>query len=808
MSLKNITFFLTFMLNACVSAESPDQGPPEQGDAITLLRQAESDQSAIKSAIIDKVRELLTPQLAPGNAAGAVETAVVVTLEKTREKVSSKDVNHPRSGDQGEITYNFTYQETSPTLQVFAEGTVTAPFRYDGKAFALDEDKGISTAVLRYGVTDVIRGNVQDCELDTATPLVARDAPIYQATITITFRDGHVKHIFTDSSGNYVIRAVKGEEITVVASAPGYDSQNVNTFVPDEVNFSLCPTVVNLPTEISIEGFVTYANGVSAAGALVQAFAGEIPVSGSSVANSSGAYRLLSVPVTATSVKATVGTKAASVAVSPNGVNLTAINIVLPNSQPTCSISIYGTTGSSFRTNETLVLLVTSADGDGDSVAVNFSTDGGEIFAISAGRRAWKLPSASGQYTITATVSDGIAPATCERTVDAYLPAFKTLKVVGGIEHTCALLDDASLKCWGSNAWGQLGVSGITKSSTPIDVTAVTGVVDVEAGGYHTCAILTGGVAKCWGRNDYGQLGDGTKISRNTPKPIVGLHGTPVQIQHGTYFTCVRLDSGAVDCFGLRNFAQIGDGSFGSVAYTSPVSVVSSTGGYLTGVDWLEAGGQHACVLNGEALTCWGNNHSGQLGLGIHTGPQVCSANNPCATSATPSLVSSGIDDLMIGQYSTCTLMTDQTLRCFGYNDTHSELGIGDQAEVCMFFDCNPSVQQSVKLDASTTLSGITAIASGMSSSEHFCVNAQGSVYCWGRNHVGQNGDFTYDPSAYAVEVTAASPGLGKLTMGFYHTCGVTTGGAVECWGFNINGELGNGESGNKLPWPVRTLGF
>jgi hypothetical protein len=78
---------------------------------------------------------------------------------------------------------------------------------------------------------------------------------------------------------------------------------------------------------------------------------------------------------------------------------------------------------------------------------------------------------------------------------------------VGG--HTCALLDDGSVTCWGRNDYGQLGNGSTINSAVPVAVFGITSATAIAVGGLHTCALLDDGSVTCWGRNDYGQLGLG-----------------------------------------------------------------------------------------------------------------------------------------------------------------------------------------------------------------------------------------------------------------------------------------------------------
>eukprot|EP01039_Chlorochromonas_danica_P015592 gene15592-18350_t len=75
-----------------------------------------------------------------------------------------------------------------------------------------------------------------------------------------------------------------------------------------------------------------------------------------------------------------------------------------------------------------------------------------------------------------------------------------------GKDHSCGFWTSSEVKCWGNNGGGQLG-DGTTKNKTePVEVSSVSGVTAISAGGYHTCAMLSGGTVQCWGGNDGGQL--------------------------------------------------------------------------------------------------------------------------------------------------------------------------------------------------------------------------------------------------------------------------------------------------------------
>ena len=229
------------------------------------------------------------------------------------------------------------------------------------------------------------------------------------------------------------------------------------------------------------------------------------------------------------------------------------------------------------------------------------------------------------------------------------------LAVAAGDDHSCALANVGTVLCWGRNDSGQLGNSTTTDRWTPTRAAVPGGsVVGITAGANHTCAILADGAVLCWGRNEYGQLGDGTTSDRSTPTSVTGLSSPAVAVAAGAEHTCVATADGSIACWGRNSFGQLGDGT------TTGRAVPVAVSGLIGPVTALTAGKAHTCALSTHgAVFCWGQNSWAQLGIGDTTDRLV--------PTAVPSL-SSGVAAVIAGGDHTCVLDTQGGAQCWGAN--------------------------------------------------------------------------------------------------------------------------------------------
>jgi alpha-tubulin suppressor-like RCC1 family protein len=249
------------------------------------------------------------------------------------------------------------------------------------------------------------------------------------------------------------------------------------------------------------------------------------------------------------------------------------------------------------------------------------------------------------------------------------------------------------------------------------------------------------------------------------------------------------MQSGTAVCWGANGSGQLGDGT--TTERHAPVDVPGLTNGVAANA----AGAAHTCALTtSERVQCWGRNSDGQLGNGTTTdfatpNPQPLDV---CATALCDSVLSD-IVALAAGDYHTCALTANGGVKCWGRNG-NGQLGNGANAD------------SSTPVDVVGLESAVTAVTAG---AFHTCaLTTGGGVKCWGSNSEGHLGDGTTVDRWTPVDVVGLGSGVAAIAAGGIHTCALTVEGAVQCWGFNFDGEVGDGTDGNVRMTPVDVLGL
>jgi alpha-tubulin suppressor-like RCC1 family protein len=318
--------------------------------------------------------------------------------------------------------------------------------------------------------------------------------------------------------------------------------------------------------------------------------------------------------------------------------------------------------------------------------------------------------------------------------------ARRALQVSGGVGHTCVLLDDGNVRCWGRNLENQLTP---TRADGDVFLPAGERAVQVDTGGGHSCALLASGNATCWGFNSSGQCGFGHNLLlTNVELGLIELTEPARMVSTGSADSCALLASGALTCWG-RGGAALGYASAGD--RPNPVGNVDVGGA----VSFVSSGTGSTCaVIEGGFVRCWGEADEGKLGyahpddIGLVETPgqaAVLVASNGRALGGNIQLGGGGVVQVEVNIDSghTCARFSGGAVRCWGDNDSGSlgyghDVNIGDDETPAQAAQLGPD-----QLGGDVPLGrGALALAAG----GRCAVLNDRSVICWGRNTTGQLG--------------------------------------------------------------------
>jgi VCBS repeat-containing protein len=422
--------------------------------------------------------------------------------------------------------------------------------------------------------------------------------------------------------------------------------------------------------------------------------------------------------------------------------------------------------------------------------------------------RCWGL-NTNGQlgYGHTEDVGDNETPGSLE-TVD--LGAGRTaVAISAGRSHTCAILDNGAVRCWGANEAGQLGLGNTTQigdnevpaAASTVDLGLGRTAIAIAAGYSHTCAVLDNGTVRCWGSGESGRLGYGntTSIGDNespgSVAPVnLGLGRTAVAISTGYNYSCAILDDGSVRCWGANEFGQLGYGNKTTIGDNEAPGSVSPVdlGAGRTAVS-IAAGNIFTCaVLDNGTVRCWGNSFSGQLGYGNTN----TIGDNETPGSVGPVDIGGGRNAVTIatGGSHACALLDNGSVRCWG-SGVSGRLGAGNTNTI----GDNETPGSVPPLDLGA---GRNAVAVKVGAGHSCATLDNGTVRCWGLGSVGQLGygntanvGDNETPGSVGVVALGSAHGAIAVSAGFTHSCAVLDTGAVRCWGSGSNGRLGYGNT-------------
>jgi alpha-tubulin suppressor-like RCC1 family protein len=350
------------------------------------------------------------------------------------------------------------------------------------------------------------------------------------------------------------------------------------------------------------------------------------------------------------------------------------------------------------------------ADGGGGEGLGGSSPSGVEQVALGGGHTCVRTiegevycwgQNGSGQLGVMTT--EGFS----EFPVKVKLPARASL-LAAGTYHTCAVLDDGRLFCWGKNTNAQIGDGTNTNALAPVEVTITgTPIVGMSLGEQHSCAINVNDSLYCWGANGLRQAGNETADEYPLPNFV---DQSVTAVATGSFHTCwVR--SGQVLCVGANTDGECGQ--LGAVSQVFPPATPFGLDG-IEATNIVSGTGRHTCLQTDDGWMCWGDNSTGQLGLGFVTD------NEPPSFLPEPS--SGAWNAISPGTTHTCALAGDRPF-CWGDNFS-GQLGIPGS---------------STEFPVPVGLTGVKAIDAG---SVHTCGYVSPTeIWCWGTNSFGQLGN-------------------------------------------------------------------
>ena len=389
----------------------------------------------------------------------------------------------------------------------------------------------------------------------------------------------------------------------------------------------------------------------------------------------------------------------------------------------------------------------------------------------------------------------GTMPAVTARAESAHsVEASRTTarRLVAGDDHACIILT-GKVFCWGSNATLQLGTAtDVANSSTPLEVQGISTAVELAAGWGHTCALLEDMTMKCWGSNQSLQLGtSSTAANFAVPALVPGLANI-TSIAAGASATCAIVggfgakigEAGGVKCWGGNGSQDLFGGE--SAPYLGRATGATSTEvpGYVqyagadlsSGVARISVGQDYGCaVMTNKTAKCWGDNTQDKLGVGS------VAAYNVARFGAVDVGGLTGIAALSTGASHACAILETTEMKCWG-SFYSGELGADKDANL-MGDDYNAGnrFKYTVKKQRGST-DNYSPATSVDASQGRTCALRSGQAACWGgMSYIGA-----------PVAVVGVSDAT-VIEIGNNFACVLNSTNAVSCWGENTVGQLGNG---------------
>lgn len=329
--------------------------------------------------------------------------------------------------------------------------------------------------------------------------------------------------------------------------------------------------------------------------------------------------------------------------------------------------------------------------------------------------------------------------------------------------HSCAIMEDNSLRCWGNNHARQIASAdnNFKDSAHVITIAGVTGFRSVATGAAHTCAVTLDNRLFCWGDSNEGQVGGGSSSGYQFTPLHIDTDTTYLSVVAGELYSCAITTDNKLKCWGRNSYGQLGVDS--TTEMTVPTEVTPGTT-----YKYVAAGSQSTCAITSDdKLFCWGFNAYYQLGDGTTTWKQI-----PVAVDSTESY-----KKVAVGSKHSCGITTSDKMKCWGNNSRGS---VGDNTTT--------NRTTPVAVNAAVSYKDVTVNDDSTDARSFTCaITLDNDLQCWGYNVYMQLADGTVTQRNSPVAADTGTT-YAQVKNAGSRACGITTAGALKCWG-NLVGD-------------------
>ena len=429
------------------------------------------------------------------------------------------------------------------------------------------------------------------------------------------------------------------------------------------------------------------------------------------------------------------------------------------------------------------IAFVQVSGGDGHTLGI---THTGELWA-------WGYNS-SGQLGDN-TTTNRLVPTRIDNLPSSEMTPYSVVGIAAGSAYSLAITDDGALWAWGNNMDGQLGDNTTTNRHIPIRIDSLPSngmmpgsIIGVYAGGHHSLALTDDGALWAWGANAFGRLGDGTTTQRNVPTRIDDLPSngmmpySVVSIAAGHHHSLALTDDGALWAWGNNGQGRLGDNTTTHRYVPTRIDDSISNAMIPGSVIGISAGTQHSLALTDDGgLGAWGGNTSGQLGDNTTTNRHV-----PTRIDSLPSntMTQGSVVGISAGSNHSLAITGTGQLWAWGSN------GSGRLGDNTTTYRHVPTRIDSLPSNAIVPGSVVGVSGGNIHSA---AITRYGELFTWGNNARGELGDGTTTTRLAPVRIGVGAEWASVSSRGMHTMHGLTTNGELFAWGYNGNGNLGDG---------------